>query len=568
MSLWVASNVLSSLQLDEYVILISAIGLGPETQDSDLDVLINERIDPWIEDCLHQRGRHTNCKPVSIRGQENFHLPTRLIDVGNRNNQSTQLIETKDLLLTKPKPEYLALSYCWGQSNEPAKTTRANFQARKQRLEEQNFPKTIRDAIHLTRRMGIRYLWVDAICIIQPSNKDQYLVDWEKEAPMMASYYSNARCLVSALWASDSSQGIFTERRAQKYPQKTSPISFDEAQNETLYLPVDNPIFHQEFTYRPLLTRGWCFQERVLSPRALHWSANCLYWQCQSLTEASEQDPDDELPRAYPAFARDEPQIFQKGAEFALSSSWLRAVVAYMRTDFTYLTDRLIAIESLGTRLAEIHGVEYFAGVFSSELTRGLLWRLMGDSESSEKLSYFPSWSWASSTVSGPVYFEHEQDDEFKSLIGVGGKGEVFPSAGSAVDFGTPEKRSLRLEAPLLETTPAEVRAELDDPYRLGYRLNSFKFMDESWGAEVEMIFDATRFVPEEFGPTKLLFLSVTEKQTEVAMAGLVVRPQDHYYERVGFASFIMPLELSERPTQLAELMARLEESRQPVILI
>ncbi|KAI8251387.1 hypothetical protein K4K58_008837 [Colletotrichum sp. SAR11_239] len=119
-------------------------------------------------------------------------------------------------------------------NNEPAKITRTNFQARKQRLEEWNFPKTIRDAIHLTRLMGIRYLWVDAVCIIQPSSQDQDLTDWEKEAPMMASYYSNARCLFSALAASDSGQGIFTERRAQKYPRKNSPISFDEAQNETL----------------------------------------------------------------------------------------------------------------------------------------------------------------------------------------------------------------------------------------------------------------------------------------------------------------------------------------------
>ncbi|KAF4807427.1 hypothetical protein CGCSCA5_v013425 [Colletotrichum siamense] len=517
--------------------------LGPETQDSDLNALIRNRIDPWTEDCLHQRGRHTNCKPVSIRGQETFHLPTRLIDVGNRNAPLAQLVETKDLLSIKPKPEYLALSYCWGQSNEPAKITRTNFQARKQRLEEWNFPKTIRDAIHLTRLMGIRYLWVDAVCIIQPSSQDQDLTDWEKEAPMMASYYSNARCLFSALAASDSGQGIFTERRAQKYPRKNSPI---------------------KFTYQPLLTRGWCFQERVLSLRALHWSANCLYWQCQSLTEASEQDPNEELPRAYPAVARDEPQIFQREAEFALTSSWLRAVVAYMRTDFTYLTDRLIAIESLGTRLAKIHGAEYFAGVFSSDLTRGLLWRLTGDLETSQKLSYFPSWSWASSTNSGPVFFEHEQDDEFKSLTGVGGHGEVFPSAGSAMDFDTPEKRSLRLEAPLLEANPAKVRVEFDDPY--GTR--SSKFIDESSDAEVEMIFDAAHFVPQEFGPTKLLFLSVTEQQTEIAMFGLIVRPQEGYYERVGYVSFTMPLELSAGPTKLAELMARLEENRSHVILI
>ncbi|KAJ5010607.1 hypothetical protein K4K57_006928 [Colletotrichum sp. SAR 10_99] len=387
--------------------------------------------------------------------------------------------------------------------------------------------------------MRIGYLWVDAICIIQPSSQDPYLGDWEEEASMMASYYANARCLISALAASDSSQGIFAERPAQRYPQTNTPIAFDEARNETLYLPVDELVFHKQFNTQPLLTRGWCFQERLLSPRALHWAANCLYWQCQSLTQASEQDPEDKLPRFMPVFTRDEPQIFQRDAKFALTSSWLRAVVEYMRTNFTYLTDRLIAIESLGTRLAEIHGVEYFAGVFSSELTQGLLWRLMSDSESCEKLSYFPSWS-------------------------VGGRGEVFPPGCSAVDVGTPEKRSLRLEAPLLKIIPADVRAE----FKQTHRLRSFKFMDESWSAEVEMIFDAPRLVPEDFGHAKVLMLSVLDYQTEVEMAGLVVRPQDAYYERVGFVSFKTPLEPPERSTKLADLMARLEENRSNVILI
>ncbi|EQB55116.1 hypothetical protein CGLO_04978 [Colletotrichum gloeosporioides Cg-14] len=556
----------SSTQPVEDEMLIEATGLASDTQQSDIDSLVKELINPWIEDCIHQRGRHADCKPVSGGGQDSFYLPTRLINVGDDDCHPVRLIETRDLFPTKPKPEYLALSYCWGKSNEPAKTTRANFQARQRRLDECDFPKTIRDAIDLTRRMGIKYLWVDAVCIIQPTSQDQYLRDWEEEASRMASYYSNARCLISALSASDSSQGIFAERPAQLYPQANTPISFDEARNETLYLPVNELVFHTQFDTQPLLKRGWCFQERLLSPRALQWATNCLFWQCQSLTQASEQDPEDKLSRPIPVFLRDEPQIFQKPPEDALGFSWHRVVVEYTRTNFTYLTDRLIAIESLGTRLAEIHGVEYYAGVFSSKLSRGLLWRLRGDSELFEKLSYFPSWSWASSisSIADPAHFEYAHGSSLKSLIRVGGKGKVFPPAGSAVDFGTPEKRSLRLEAPLLNIIPAGVRAEFEKHHRL----RSFKFMDESWSVEVEMIFDAPRLVPEEFGLTTVLLLSVLDYQIEVVMAGLVVRPQEAYYERVGFALFRTPLEPSERSTKLAELMARLEQNRSNVILI
>lgn len=140
----------------------------------------------------------------------------------------------------------------------------------------------------------------------------------------------------------------------------------------------------------------------------------------------------------------------------------------------------------------------------------------------------------------------------------------MFPPGCSAVDFGTPEKRSLRLEAPLLDITPVDVRAE----FRRSRRLRSFYFRDESWSAEVEMIFDAPRLVPEDFGHAKVLLPSVLDHQTEVEMAGLVVRPQDAYYERVGFVLFRTPLEPSERSTKLADLMARLEETRSNVSLI
>ncbi|KAI8173472.1 hypothetical protein K4K52_008648 [Colletotrichum sp. SAR 10_76] len=274
--------------------------------------------------------------------------------------------------------------------------------------------------------MGIKYLWVDAICIIQSSIQDQYLKDWEKEASRMASYYSNARCLISALSASDSSQGIFAERLAQKYPLRNCAIAFDDDKNEVLYLPVPELVFHSQFHHQPLLTRG------------------CI------------------------------------------------------------------------------------------------------------------------SSIADPVHFEYAHGSSLKSLIRVGGKGEVFPPVGSAVDFGTPEKRSLRLEAPLLNIIPADVRAEFEKTHRL----RSFKFMDESWCAEVEMIFDAPRLVPEDFGHAKVLMLSVLDHQTEVEMAGLVVRPQDAYYERVGFVSFKTPLEPLERSTKLADLMARLEQKRSNVILI
>lgn len=77
-------------------------------------------------------------------------------------------------------------------------------------------PKTIRDAIMLTRMLDFRYLWVDAICIVQATKSDPG--DFKLEAMRMGDYYANAQCCISASLARDSSEGFLTERPLSKFP--------------------------------------------------------------------------------------------------------------------------------------------------------------------------------------------------------------------------------------------------------------------------------------------------------------------------------------------------------------
>ncbi|PKK51178.1 hypothetical protein CI102_2800, partial [Trichoderma harzianum] len=162
--------------------------------------------------------------------------PTRLVDVQSNDGSTARLVNTKELA-SDINPKYLILSYCWGMGNQPAKTTRSNLRQRKHRIMVYDLPKTIQNAITITRLMGIRYLWVDALCIIQPDN-DDFLDDWNSEAAQMGNYYSNALFCISALYASE---GFLGERHSARYPwREEEAIQYGE--NFILSLPKEEAL--------------------------------------------------------------------------------------------------------------------------------------------------------------------------------------------------------------------------------------------------------------------------------------------------------------------------------------
>lgn len=115
-------------------------------------------VNSWIQNCYEN---HPDCAKGHIKQP----LPTRVICV-EASSQSTidriSILETKGHL-----GHYSTLSYCWGQGPHDYKTTSQNIGGRKNGIYLVHLPKTLRDAIIVTRKLGIKYLWVDALCIIQ-----------------------------------------------------------------------------------------------------------------------------------------------------------------------------------------------------------------------------------------------------------------------------------------------------------------------------------------------------------------------------------------------------------------
>src|SRR6266536_5095567 len=152
----------------------------------------------WARSC---HGRHVKCKGTRL--QSTSDLPTRLVDVGEPGNVHLRLVESGHL---PPETNYMTLSHCWG-GLKFATLTESSLENLKAHIDEEKLTLTFRHAIECTKRMNIRYLWIDSLCIIQDSP-----ADWQREATRMGTYYQNSWCNIAASKARNGSEGCFSNR--------------------------------------------------------------------------------------------------------------------------------------------------------------------------------------------------------------------------------------------------------------------------------------------------------------------------------------------------------------------
>ncbi|KAL7619733.1 hypothetical protein AAE478_010275 [Parahypoxylon ruwenzoriense] len=262
--------------------------LMPKNLHQEVDELVQSIVQSWINRCCCE---HVECQ--QLKREESFQLPARLIDVDVADMDAVKLIDTRTQAeKSNNRLEYLILSYCWGKGNDVAKTTLSNLKQRQHSITVASLPRTIRDAITLTRAMKVRYLWVDALCIIQPKGKADDQKDWRHESARMGLYYSNALCCISASSATDSMDGFLTERRLMQFPWLPHSVSCQRGK----FLRPLRSTFRSKGNYSikppklqlgdklrktPLMKRGWYLQEWLLSTRILHWTRVSLFWECR-----------------------------------------------------------------------------------------------------------------------------------------------------------------------------------------------------------------------------------------------------------------------------------------------
>lgn len=326
---------------------------GGPTQSTDSEHTI-ERARLWLSTC---REFHC-CTGSNLRTQP----PTRVIDVGPPDGR--QQPRLRITTLSDEGMEYLTLSHCWGKEI-PKKLLRSNFSEFIQGFAVADLPETFQDAIMICRRLGQRYLWIDSWCILQDDSED-----WNREAVQMARVYGKSVCTIAALSSLSVNSGCFSVRNTLGH----QPLLFKN-RNGAPFIPTECGGLDEEKRLHHLDTRGWVFQERLLSPRTLGFASGGITWECSMLKASQRQSegiPIDSMNatdvKVKEMFGRAAtpllPPLITDVDRRQFLMAWHELVHVYSQLSFTHQDDKLVAIAGVARALHKATGFNYHYGLW------------------------------------------------------------------------------------------------------------------------------------------------------------------------------------------------------------
>lgn len=338
-------------------------------------------IQKWLYVCSDTHG----CDECPYSGEfidkDETHLPTRILKIDLKKKQpAMRLINTHGM-----KGRYCALSYCWGSAeNMPLRSTTSNIHEHFEMFEWNKLPKTFQDSVILCSKLGMEYLWIDSLCIIQDDT-----ADWGREASRMGSLYKNAFLVIVASGASDSTEGLFIGDRPnissftlpflEIEDDATTDTKQTDGQRENagIYHLMFAPLEQDKSPSRgPLANRGWALQEWHLARRKISFMPGGITWSCVS-------ENHDE--RGYPL-----------DLDMYSDSSWAHFLWEYTDRRLTCHTDRLKAVEGVANEMERGGREGYNNGTWADDCISDVLWISLQRSQEKDDLRNLPSWSWAS----------------------------------------------------------------------------------------------------------------------------------------------------------------------------
>jgi hypothetical protein len=341
-------------------------------------------------------------------------LPTHVVD-----------IQTMSLYTSPPgeTAQYTALSYRWG-GDQPFRTTRDSFSAKLGCISTASMPKTLQDAVFITRQLGIRYLWIDSLCIIQDDP-----LDMARELSTMHTVYKNATIVIAAEFPTNVHQGFL------KQPMEEAiklPFGHEGGVEGMVHVGPDP----NTAKYEALNTRAWVFQETILARRLLIYSQKGVTWSCISdhiqsncfephtMNVLVEQIRASRGALGHPdlrgtyGFIDRVPKKDGIESVLDLLHTWHHLVEEYTPLELTFSHDRLPALAGIAREFQSMINDRYVAGLWADDMDRQLAWSrnprgVFGfeavfhpSSAHRPTESQAPSWSWASVTC-GVTFSKH-----------------------------------------------------------------------------------------------------------------------------------------------------------------
>ena len=366
--------------------------------------------------------------------------------------------ESRKIVLQPYSVSYLALSYVWGQVTTAWPLDRQDGNST---LQKGSLPQSIEDAITVTLRLREKYLWVDRYCI--PHNPDEK----HKHIARMNLIYRNAKATLVAInsGVDDSANaGLFGISRPREI---VNQLHF-KYRTLTVVSTMPGVVYHIEESQ--WATRGWTYQEAILSRACLFFTANQVHFvtndtsRCESIVSRSRSQPhrkSDSISLSLDLTSHILPRKHISIDGINPTDSHQHHIKLYTYRRLTYATDRLNAFRGL---LASFSDLTYWAIRLGSrngstwrwdrQNARNLLWYRKTSHESSfitQRLPDFPTWSWTS--VNTSIGFVSPDEQDFRAGIAVAGievdshDGRVAPQRERLIsDTGAIAEDSLALD--------------------------------------------------------------------------------------------------------------------------
>ncbi|PQE32222.1 heterokaryon incompatibility protein [Rutstroemia sp. NJR-2017a WRK4] len=361
----------------------------------------------WLDRCI---ATHSECQ-----SEKSTWVPTRLLELGSSNDKFLRLIDTREKVVNKP---YVTLSHCWGLFDF-FKLTNENISLMLTGIDTDILASTFKDAIRTARFLGVQYLWIDALCILQDSKED-----WELESALMGKVYRNGLCNLSATGSKNGEEGLFTNH-CKRYPPMTYPFSVTSSWDNE-----NNGFWDVRLTYLrkghllngPLLDRGWLFRKElwrdeisISDPSSFTGSViNMMHVKVTPMFSPLRNELLNFKHQFEPIDARKDVSLQYASKMLKL---WAQTVSNFSRCQLTREKDKLPALSGIAKAIQPfLTNRKYLAGLWRDEFSPNFLWFVvnskMGSGQPSRRPQNYraPSWSWAS--IDGGEVVMRSQSDE------------------------------------------------------------------------------------------------------------------------------------------------------------
>ncbi|KAH8662520.1 heterokaryon incompatibility protein-domain-containing protein [Xylariales sp. PMI_506] len=440
-----------------------------------------QHINLLLQKCAtqHQLCQETLSDNTDGSSPDAYPYTLRLINIiSSAGVREIRLVEFDDDV-----PKYSTLSHRWNTTSQRGKLTRNLLDEYRRGIPLSELPKSFQDAISISLELDICYIWIDSMCIIQDDPSD-----WMQQSTQMGMIFERSFLTLAAVdsYSDDpnTDMGLLLARDivpAKIEVESSFVADYEETVDEAFSLsptrryikggePVDlasldagawrSPecaIAREYTTFEMSIersiwsTRGWIFQERMLSKRVIYFTKEQVFWECAETTAGQVDVPDKgaahassghsskSAPQPYELVSsrrnlqwmlrtqtdkQPEPLLISKRndgracydiwGEVQTLKAWWLITERYSDCDLTFTKDRWFAIEGLCEVLGRRYDSEIHAGIWAVGVGAGLLWHAR--SGPLQPLSGFnaPSWSWLS--LKGPIAYAY-QDESYVEYV-------------------------------------------------------------------------------------------------------------------------------------------------------